>query len=230
MRLHNLAVAASVFVVLGAAVQGEAAVFATSPGSKPLRDGFTGFAPYAGTLGWNFAVGPTTLYVTDVGYFDGPNSLDGANGDGLLSSHEVGLFDGATLLGSAVVPAGGGTLLGDFRYVHLATPITLSASTTYQLGGQVTVADFNGTGDVFMDGNGGATFAPEISAVNGVPSFSGPPSNPSFNDGVFRPLDSAGQGYFGGNFIFQTTAPIPEPASLGLLALGAASRLPRRRA
>jgi len=73
-------------------------------------------------------VGATALTVSALGFFD-----DG--GDGLLSSHDVGIYDlGQTLLGSVTIPAGtGATLANGTRWVTLSTPINLSANTNYVL-------------------------------------------------------------------------------------------------
>ena len=121
---------------------------------RRLRDGYTANAVYAGALGGEFTVGAKPESVTALGYFDGPNSATGSLGDGLLQSHEVGIYTtgGALVAGlDLTVPAGGGTLVGDFRYVTLGAPITLAANTSYVIAGQVTTADQNATGDVFLD-------------------------------------------------------------------------------
>jgi hypothetical protein len=85
------------------------------------------------TGGWKFTVGSFDLQATALGEYD----LDS---DGLTMSVEVGLWNSAgTLLGMVTVPGGTSpTLIGDFRYVDLGTPVTLSSGQTYTLGSRCT--------------------------------------------------------------------------------------------
>ena len=240
-------------VVSVLASSGQASVFVTSTGGYPagtsgtdgLRDGFATSGDYAGTLGFTFTVGPDNLLVTGLGYYDGPNSttanVAGYTGDGLNNAHEVGIWDttaSQNLFAGTTVPAGtSATLIDEFRYVSLATPITLLANHTYTVGGQVTVTDNTGgtAGDVFRNANltvaGVDTFGPGIASVTGTPSFTGPPTNSDYNDGVFQAPNADGVGYFGGSFEY--LAIVPEPSSIvalgGLAATGLCFAARRRR-
>jgi len=84
----------------------------------------------ATTIGWKFTVGANDLSATALGHYD----LDA---DGLPGSVEIGVWDsGGTLVATGVVPTGtmGTTLIGDFRYVSLAMPVTLLNGQTYTIG------------------------------------------------------------------------------------------------
>jgi hypothetical protein len=214
-------------------------VFVVSTGAYPastgeapsdgLRDGWATSNDYAGTLGYTFTVGPSNLLVTGLGYYDGPNSsaanLSGFAGDGLNNAHEVGIWTTTAtqnLLASTTVGTTGTTLIDGFQYVSIP-PITLLANTSYTVGGQVTVTDNTGgsAGDVFRNGALG-TFGPGIASESGSPSFTGPPINSTYFDGVFQAPNSAGSGYFGGSFEYQV---VPEPSSVVLCGAGAVGLL-----
>jgi len=84
----------------------------------------------ATTLGWKFTVGSNDLSATALGHYD-------LNADGLPGSVEIGVWDsGGTLVATGIVPIGtmGTTLIGDFRYVSLAMPVTLLNGQTYTIG------------------------------------------------------------------------------------------------
>lgn len=112
-----------------------AAMFAFSGavGAVPVLTSFTPTAVYFGeahSLGYQF-VTTTPLQVNSLGYYD-------SGLDGLVANHSVGIYSaGGTLLGSAVVGPSATTLLGDFRYVNLASPINLATGTTYYIAGTV---------------------------------------------------------------------------------------------
>lgn len=80
------------------------------------------------TVGWQFTVGGTPLQVTQLGLFD-------SGSDGLLASHQVGIWNSSgTLLSSATVKAGTASpLTAGYRYEPV-TPFTLPANGTYQIG------------------------------------------------------------------------------------------------
>jgi hypothetical protein len=79
------------------------------------------------TIGTTFTTGPNPVSVTALGFVD--HNLDGLN-----VSHQVGIWQGSTLVASVTVPAGTvGTLNGDFRYVGLGALVTLAANTTYSV-------------------------------------------------------------------------------------------------
>ena len=221
MHSSRILIAALVvcLVTLAASAQASPIPLLVNNGVDGPRDGWTGSAPYAGTLGEQFTVGSSPLTVGYLGYYDGPNSANGTAGDGLLNAHEVGLWTSTgTLISSLSVPAGTADLLvGDFRYVALSSPVTLAANTTYVLGGQVTTTDLTSSGDIFINNTGG-TQSPLASGYGGI--FTGPPVNPAYMDGVFQFPNSPGATnlYAGPNLLITAT---PEPSSMVLCGLGA---------
>ena len=194
-----------------------------------------------GNRGNHLRCGASNLTVTELGFYDGPNSAlansAGTFGDGLLESHQVGIFDnlGTLLTPGVTIPAGGGTLINDFRYVTLATPLTLLAGGNYTIAGQIPTVGGNAN-DVFRNDEAVFTFGSGVTkTVDGMGntprSFTGPPGlNPSYTDGVFQAPNTAETGYAGANFTYTV---VPEPTSLalaGLSALGFAAMRRRRRA
>ncbi|MBT9585938.1 hypothetical protein IV102_21525 [bacterium] len=79
------------------------------------------------TQGWQFTTN-SAVTVTDLGFFDGDQ-------DGLLSVHEVGIFNAAgALLISGTVPTGvAAPLINQFRYVAVA-PTLLPSGQTFRIG------------------------------------------------------------------------------------------------
>jgi hypothetical protein len=167
------------------------------------------------TLGWTFTVDDSIL-VTQLGLFD---SLQ----NGLLESHDIGIWDDDGILVAATTIGSGtsGELINNFRYVGI-DPVTLDS-------GAYTIGAFFGTGVEPLVFAGTATgFASSPRIVFGSAAFSNQP-------GLDLPdTPFAGQGYFGPNFIHDDASgtTIPEPGTLVLLASGVAglgSRLRRRR-
>ncbi len=139
-----------------------AAVIITDPGSRTLRN--NGATDYAGTLGYEFKVGPGEVKVIQLGVYDAPGNQadpnDGKVGDGLEQSAVVGLYrvSDKKLIADATIPAGEeGTLLDGFRYVALEESVTLDADGVYRL---VMGVDRGGNG--FRNYQGGAV-APKTS-------------------------------------------------------------------
>ena len=150
MKLQKFILAAT---IASTTIAAHGATFITSTGPYPanvaglnnnsIRGGWTSQQDYAGTVGITFNVGAFDLLVTALGFYDGPDSATANSnstfGDGLFESHQVGIFDSSnTLLTVGVtIPSGtGATLLNDFRYVTLGTPLTLLAGQTYTTGGR----------------------------------------------------------------------------------------------
>ena len=105
--------------------------FSGAVGAVPV---LTSFTPTAGVTSGTYSLGyqfvtTAPLQVNSLGFYD-------SGRDGLVSDHSVGIFSaGGTLLGSAVVGPSATTLVGDFRYVDLASPINLATGTTYYIAG-----------------------------------------------------------------------------------------------
>ena len=177
-------------------------------------------------LGWEFTVGGSDLRVTDLGFQD-------FNVDGLLESHEVGIWrlSDQALITSAVVPSGtAGTLDGFFRYQTISTTATLDSGTTYVIAGldrgidphvwDVEIAGFpnRSVNDFSVNplvsiGAPGTAYGPFQGAF-GFPV--------SFGDPVGRAA------LLGPNFRFST---VPEPSAavlLTLIGLGCCTRRRRR--
>ena len=132
------------------------------------------------TQGFDFTVGSTPLLVTALGLWD-------ENLDGFGSSHVVGLWDNSgNLLGSVAIPSGTvATLSGEFRYITLASPVTLSAGTTYVLGATFSETDLDRY--KVNDSTTQATFDPAVTSGNqrGV-------ENEFFPSGVGAPGSAVG--------------------------------------
>ena len=159
------------------------------------------------TVGWSF-VANQNLVVEGLGVYD-------VDGDGLGMAAELGLWaeTGQMLLASATVPAGTSEpLTSGFRFVPVS-PVNLVAGQTYVLG--------------FNTLRGGDL------AYHNVPSFTtsplityGQPRNSDANTGFAFPdiFDARiPNGIFGPNVLFQDSTPIPEPATVSLLGIGAAA-------
>ena len=172
------------------------------------------FGPRTGndvTIGWEFSTN-SAITVTSLGFFDDLQ-------DGLLQSHEVGIFSAGTLLASAIIPAGtGATLINQFRWVAIA-PLGLSAGQTFRIGAYLPSLPLSTPRDSFMFDPTGFASAPEINFVGRRFLFGG------FGDpnaGTSQP------GAFGPNFDFVAAATgVPEinghlgnPLAIALLWLG----------
>jgi len=161
-------------------------------------------------LGWSFST-TTDVYVTGLGYVD-------LGADGMNSSHEIGIFDVAanSLVTSATLAAGtASTKLGDFRYAT-ADGAKLSAGKRYMIVGT------NDSDLWTTDQHSIASFASEIV----------PDNYSAFNYGV-NSLQIPTQTYvykqyFGPSFTY-SAQPVPEPASMAALGLGAVALLKRRK-
>lgn len=154
--------------------------------------------------GWEFDVFAETS-VTDLGFFD-----DG--GDGLLESHDIGIWDSSgTLLTSATIAAGSGaTLIDGFRYIDIAD-ILLGVGNGY------VIAATDLTDD---------EMAVDVDSISTVASIAWVESRFGVTGGSLGlPTSSIGRdAYFGPNFLTGgTTAAVPAPASLVLFGIGLAA-------
>jgi len=168
------------------------------------------------SLGFLFSVN-SAINVTQLGFFDD-------NGDGLASSHDVGIY---TTSGSLLVSATVSTsdpLDGLFRYVGIS-PLSLTAGQQYIIAASTGPDTPTNPGDPFVYNPLAFSTAPEITFIEA--RFIASPA-------LAFPVDSqASEGYFGPNFKFEAAAAVPEPsaffsaATAGLVGLGVARR--RRR-
>ena len=167
------------------------------------------------TRGYNFDV-TAPVYVAGLSIFD-------AGGNGLAESHEVGLWNSAgTLLASVLIDSGTTNSLdssGKFRYMLLNSVLSLAVDTGYRVGGfflneSLDIQAFNipsiatATGISFMGG---------ASVENSILAF---PSD----DLTFPNIRS-----LPGGSLLLTDSPVPEPATLPLLAAGVLFGLAGRR-
>lgn len=144
MKMNRWKLTAKVWVLVSAlslgGVSARAGVLFSSPNTGTLRD------DVGGTVGMQFTpVLPASfIEVTHLGFFD--DDLDGN-----AVAHNVGLWtDSGTLLGSVTVQSGtASSLVGQFRYEALSTPIMLTNGVTYRLGSEVT----SGSGDSWHNSN-----------------------------------------------------------------------------
>lgn len=164
---------------------------------------FTGGAPGMGseiTAGWRFNVNVPPLAVVGLGVWD-------AGGDGLAMPHEVGIWtEGGILVTMSVVPAGVGPILFDgFRYVPIS-PVTLTMG-LYRIGAYYSLSD----PDAMIVTDAAPFTIPQITYIDRA--FTGGPV-----PGLTFPETLSGTalaGNFGPNFAIA----VPEPTTVGLLAL-----------
>lgn len=77
------------------------------------------------SLGWTFSV-TSSVSVSALGFYD-------AGQNGLVSSHDVGIFDESCNLIASTVVEPSDTLIGFFRYHSLSSAVTLSPGQTYRI-------------------------------------------------------------------------------------------------
>jgi hypothetical protein len=153
------------------------------------------------TLGSEFSTS-MPITVTGLGVFD--DSLNG-----LVDSYQVAIFDslGNIVVMGTVASGTADPLINQFRYTPTSVLLTPG---DYRIGALFLTGDdpliFPGVATNFATASGitfeAAAFFP-----------GGSLSDPIFNNGT----DPA---YFGPNFTFETTAPVPEPTTLALLGTG----------
>lgn len=177
-------------------------------------------------VGWTFTVGSNDLRVTALGEWD-VNAARGLGG-GLASSILVGLWDNSdgSLLASLFVPTGtaGTTLIDDFRFVDLATPVLLQSGHSYTVGdrrfpfgGTQTQFDLQGVGNT-PTGSTDVIFGLNVNTPTGFDINTTPLA-------AQRPTQNIGgvaYRWLGPNIEYTVvpTIDVPEPGSLALAVLG----------
>jgi hypothetical protein len=124
MRIISAALLAVLLLVVASGAQaGTIGVTFTGNGNNPFYS--------SGTFGYSFTVGASEITATHLGIYD-------TGQDGLLTSHDVGLWDnGGTLLASTTIASGTSAVLDDlFRFNALSTGVALSAGSTYYVGAE----------------------------------------------------------------------------------------------
>ena len=167
--------------------------------------------PLSNNYGWIFTIGTSDLLVSGLGIWDD-------NGDGLVASHPVGIWDATgALVAQTVVPVGTqAPLVGQFRVQALSAPLPLPVGATFTIG-----AFYDGD-DVFSGSYATPpSVSPAITAVVPRHNFSPVLSLPDR-----PPAPGAGPTpYVGPTFEF---TPVPEPRvfvlSAGAVLLVAAWR------
>jgi len=162
---------------------------------------FTGGSSFGGptiTLGYSFTVNSAQINVTDLGFLD-------TNLDGLASNHLIGIWDTSqNLLASATIAAGtAAPLIGNFRYVSLASPLSLTAG-QYIIGAQM-------NGESYVQDATINNLSPSVTFGNAQRATSVGFIYPNFVDVT----DNAG--YFGPNLQFNA---VPIPAAVWLFGSG----------
>ena len=168
---------------------------------------------FAGTVGWDFRL-ERSLGVGSLGFYD-------AEDPGLLSSHEVGIFDATSraLLVRGTIPAGtAAPLYNGFRWLPIPS-VTLPA------GSYVIAAVLPGTGassfDPFMALATDPVLIPGVVLNGKALSGAASPAALVFPDGD----EDSFAGFFGPNF---AEVPGPLPLAGAATALGWSRRLRRR--
>jgi hypothetical protein len=215
MKIKPAAVSAFISIAVAFAIT-------LSPGelrANTIALSFTGgstFTPSDATAGWAFSLS-TSVFVTDLGVWDAPSLGEGNFiGDGLSQSHLVTIWDNTTMTALAQATVNGGTLVNDFRYVSLTTPVLLGP-------GDYTIGAYYSAGG----SDAVAILASTITTASGVTY-----DNSRFAPGnTFPPAALvAVNSYFGPNFQFIEAPPtngtsVPDSGNTLLLMFGSVGAL-----
>jgi hypothetical protein len=170
---------------------------------------------FVGTVGGVFHT--TYSYWPDVnwlGYYD-------KDGDGLVNSHVVSLWDGATVVAQVTIPAGtSAPLVNGYRWAPLASTVGLWYGHWYVIGAQVDGVDT--WGDLITKGNNQVAWNPQYLEVSsgwefsragrydGPETWPNPPANQTSAQDSIYPV--ANMGY--------NIAVVPEPGNVALFGVG----------
>jgi hypothetical protein len=155
--------------------------------------GFTGgslYGSYYGSLAPGDVIG--FRFTVSAPYTVASLGVYNADTNGLTSSHQVGIWDGAqTLIASVTVDPATGTPIGNWTYASI-TPVTLMPGQTYTAGAAYTTDD----DDSYISGASAVTTDPVVTWLNAVYPTAG---DLGF---VYPGLDSSptSGGRFGPNF------------------------------
>jgi hypothetical protein len=149
------------------------------------------------------------------------------SGASLVDSHAIGVYDLAGNLQFSYTVNSGATPDGsDFTWVNLSGSNFLSAGSWF-----IGVQYNQGSSDQMYDGSGTINMAPGLTFLRAAVYYSGSPislSNPASTAGLYTEgLPRAS--YIGPNFTFDTASATPEPSTWGMLIIGAAGFVLRRR-
>ena len=197
---------------LGAAVS--ASAFAYGPAVVSITGG-SPFGSYYGSvagdvIGYGFTTGNDSMQVDALGVW--------IDSDGLQSNHMVGIWDLATggLVVSADVDISSGFDQAGWHYNSVSSAI-LNANASYVAGALYFATD----GDSYISSNTGLTMDPNL--THDSARF---PDSSELGFVMPGSISAGNLGRHGPNFI---TSPVPEPATLAVLGLGAAALLRRRK-
>lgn len=227
MRTNRMQISAMGIAVLVAASSAHAAVMTEStsaPGSNIIASQMTDLGPgpqdngrdytdNSGPPGQTFMVtkNSTLTAVTVLGRGDDGGGVSGFN----IQIGSVAANGAITALDTEAV-TGTPAVANDYVTITLATPVALSAGTTYDFNIYTANGWFglaHSSSDVYASGT----------AFNNDTSTTGGGTNRTFANGFVAP----NPGNY--DYVFAAQGTVPEPASIGLVGLAAAGLLARRR-
>jgi hypothetical protein len=186
---------------------------------------------FVGTVGGIFLTSYSYYpQVNWLGYYD-------QNGDGLANSHVVTLWDNGnqSIIATATVPAGtAAPLLNGYRWVQLASTVTLNYGSYYVIGAQTDGVDL--WGDLIANNspdngnNGQITWEPQYVQLGSGWEFTRAGRYDSAGNYPMEPPNQSGSDaiYPVANLGYNLSV-VPEPTTLSLIGLAAGALLMIRR-